>query len=149
RIAGNPMEPKSCLAQYDAAKEQFELWAPTQGTGDLKAALSQITGLSQEKFLIRSADVGGAFGVRNEIYPEFLAVMLAAKRTGRAVKWSGTRSETMSGAHHARAADLTGELALDEKGHFLALRVQWLVNLGAFCSGAGPPFHTRGAPPPP
>ncbi len=146
RIAGNPMEPKSCLAQYDAAKEQFELWVPSQGTGDLKAALAQITGLPHEKFLVRSADVGGAFGVRNEIYPEFLAVMLAAKRTGRAVKWTGTRSETMSGDHHARAADLTGELALDEKGKFLALRVQWLVNLGAFCSSAGPLINTVAAP---
>ena len=48
-------------------------------------------------------DVGGGFGVRNEIYPEFLAVMLAAKRTGRPVKWTGTRSETMSGDHHGRA----------------------------------------------
>lgn len=146
RISGNPMEPKSALAKYDSAHDHFELWAPTQGTGDLKAALSQITGLGHEKFLIRSADVGGAFGVRNEIYPEFLAVMLAAKRTGRAVKWTGTRSETISGDHHARAADLTGELALDEKGRFLALRVQWLVNLGAFCSGAGPLINTVAAP---
>jgi carbon-monoxide dehydrogenase large subunit len=146
RISGNPMEPKSALAKYDAANEQFELWAPTQGVGDFRNALSQITGLGHEKFLVRSADVGGAFGVRNEIYPEFLAVMLAAKRTGRAVKWTGTRSETMSGDHHARAADLTGELALDEKGRFLALRVQWLVNLGAFCSGAGPLINTVAAP---
>jgi carbon-monoxide dehydrogenase large subunit len=146
RIAGNPMEPKSCMARYDAAKEQYDLWAPTQGIGDLRAALAQITGLPQEKFLVRSADVGGAFGVRNEIYPEFLAVMLAAKRCGRAVKWTGTRSETMSGDHHARAAELTGELALDDKGHFLALRVQWLVNLGAFCSSAGPLINTVAAP---
>ncbi len=50
-----------------------------------------------EKFKIRSMDVGGGFGVRNEVYPEFLAVMLAAKRTGKPVKWLGTRSETMSG----------------------------------------------------
>ena len=84
--------------------------------------------------------------MRNEIYPEFLAVMLAAKRTGRAVKWTGTRSETISGDHHARAADLIGELALDEKGKFLALRVQWLVNLGAFCSSAGPLINTVAAP---
>src|SRR5262249_4049731 len=61
RIAGNPMEPKSCLARYDAAKEQYDLWAPTQGISDLKAALAQITGLPPEKFLVRSADVGGAF----------------------------------------------------------------------------------------
>ena len=99
-----------------------------------------------EKFRIHSADVGGGFGVRHEVYPEFLAVMLAAKRTGKPVKWLGTRSETISGDHHGRAADLIGELALDSKGQFLALRVQWLVNLGAFCSNSGPLINTIAAP---
>jgi aerobic carbon-monoxide dehydrogenase large subunit len=146
RISGNPMEPKSCIALYDAADELFEICIPTQGTGDLKAALSQITGLAPEKFRIRSADVGGGFGVRHEVYPEFLAVMLAAKRTGKPVRWLGTRSETISGDHHGRAADLIGELALDSKGQFLALRVQWLVNLGAFCSNSGPLINTIAAP---
>ena len=81
RIAGNPMEPKSCIARYDAASDAFDLYIPTQGISDLKTALSQITGLGAEKFRIHSMDVGGGFGVRNEIYPEFLAVLLAAKRT--------------------------------------------------------------------
>ena len=146
RISGNPMEPKSCTALYDATNETFEICIPTQGTGDLKASLSQITGLAPEKFRIHSADVGGGFGVRHEVYPEFLAVMLAAKRTGKPVRWLGTRSETMSGDHHGRAADLIGELALDSKGRFLALRVQWLVNLGAFCSNSGPLINTIAAP---
>lgn len=146
RISGNPMEPKSCVAAYDASQDTFELCIPTQGASDLKTALANITGLGTEKFRIRSADVGGGFGVRNEVYPEFLAVMLAAKRTGRPVKWLGSRSETISGDHHGRAADLTGELALDWKGRFLALRVQWLVNLGAFCSNAGPLINTIAAP---
>ncbi|MGZ3295635.1 MAG: xanthine dehydrogenase family protein molybdopterin-binding subunit, partial [Xanthobacteraceae bacterium] len=97
-------------------------------------------------FRIRSVDVGGAFGIRNEVYPEFLALMLAAKKTGRPVKWTGTRSETMSGDHHGRAADLAGELALDRDGRFLALRVRWLVNLGAYCSNAGPLINTIASP---
>jgi carbon-monoxide dehydrogenase large subunit len=146
RISGNPMEPKSCTALYDAANETFEICIPTQGTGDLKSAFSQITGLAPEKFRIRSADVGGGFGVRHEVYPEFLAVMLAAKRTGKPVKWHGTRSETLSGDHHGRAADLIGELGVDSKGQFLALRVQWLVNLGAYCSNSGPLINTIAAP---
>ena len=146
RISGNPMEPKSCIAAYDPAQEAFELCVPTQGAADMKGALSSIVGLAPEKFRIRSADVGGAFGVRNEVYPEFLAVMLAAKRVGRAVRWLGTRSETISGDHHGRAADLIGELALDRDGRFLALRVEWLVNLGAFCSNAGPLINTVAAP---
>jgi aerobic carbon-monoxide dehydrogenase large subunit len=146
RIAGHPMEPKSCIAHYDAAKYAYEVCMPTQGISDIKSTLSQMTGLPVENFTIRSMDVGGGFGIRNEIYPEFLAVMLAAKRTGRTVKWHGTRSETMSGDHHARAADLQGELALDANGKFLALRVEWLVNLGAYCSSAGPLINTVAAP---
>jgi carbon-monoxide dehydrogenase large subunit len=146
RISGNPMEPKSCVALYHAADEAFDLYIPTQGAADIKNALSNIMGLAPEKVRIHSADVGGGFGVRHEVYPEFLAVMLAARRTGKPVKWLGTRSETISGDHHGRAADLIGELALDRAGRFLALRVQWLVNLGAFCSNSGPLINTVAAP---
>ena len=146
RIAGNPMEPKSCVARYDAASDAFELWAPTQGTADLRNALAMITGVAAERIRIHSDDVGGGFGIRNEVYPEFVAVMLAAKKTGRAVKWRGTRSETLSGDHHGRAADLSGELALDRDGRFVGVRVQWLVNLGAFCANAGPLINTIASP---
>ncbi len=146
RISGNPMEPKSCTAVYDVTDESYDLCVPTQGISDMRNSLSGMIGLPPEKFRIRSNDVGGAFGVRNEVYPEFLALMLAAKRTGKPVKWLGTRSETMSGDHHARAADLVGELALDARGKFLALRVEWLVNLGAFSSNAGPLINTVAAP---
>jgi aerobic carbon-monoxide dehydrogenase large subunit len=146
RIAGNPMEPKSCAASYDAATDSFDLYAPSQGTSDLKNALAQITGMPWERFRIRSVDVGGGFGIRNEVYPEFLAVMLAAKTAGRPVRWIGTRSETILGDHHGRAADLSGELGLDRDGRFVALRVEWLVNLGAFASNAGPLINTVAAP---
>jgi aerobic carbon-monoxide dehydrogenase large subunit len=146
RIAGNPMEPKSCAASYDPATDSFDLYAPSQGTADLKTALAQITGTPAERLRIHSADVGGGFGIRNEVYPEFLAVMLAAKQSGRPVRWIGTRSETIIGDHHGRAADLSGELGLDRDGRFVALRVEWLVNLGAFCSNAGPLINTVAAP---
>ena len=140
------MEPKSCVAHYDAANDAFDLWVPTQGTADLRNALALITGVAAERIRVHSDDVGGGFGIRNEVYPEFLAVMLAAKKIGRAVKWRGTRSETLSGDHHARAADLSGELALDRDGRFIGVRVQWLVNIGAFCANAGPLINTIAAP---
>ena len=146
RIAGNPMEPKSCIAIHNAADRSYDVYIPTQGISDIRNSLSGMIGLAAEQIRVHSADVGGAFGIRNEVYPEFLAVMMAAKRTGRPVRWHGTRSETISGDHHARAADLMGELALDERGRFLALRVQWLVNLGAFSSNAGPLINTVAAP---
>ena len=146
RIAGNPMEPKSCLASRDASTDSFDLYVPSQGTSDLRTTLAQITGLGRERFRVHSVDVGGAFGVRNEIYPEFVALLVAARSFGRPVKWTGTRSETISGDHHGRAAAMTGELALDKAGRFLALRVEWFVNMGAYCSNAGALINTVAAP---
>src|SRR5262249_9538584 len=95
---------------------------------------------------VHAHDVGGAFGVRNELYPENIAIVLAARTVGRPVKWVGTRSESIVSDHHARAAELWGTLGLDKEGHFLGLRVEWLVNLGAFCSNAGPLINTVASP---
>ena len=146
RIAGNPIEPKSCCVGYNENEDTFDICMPSQGISDLKTAFAHVTGLKRDQFKIWSQDVGGGFGVRNEVYPEFIAVLWAAKKFGRPVKWVGTRSESISGDHHGRAATLTGELALDAKGKFLGLRVDWLVEAGAYCSNAGPLINTASAP---
>jgi carbon-monoxide dehydrogenase large subunit len=146
RISGNPMEPKSCLAAFDPKTGMHDIYMPTQGASGLKAELAYVTGIAPEQIRVHAQDVGGAFGVRNEIYPEFTAVLLAARTLGRPVKWTGTRAETITGDHQARGATLTGELALDRDGNFLAMRIEWLVNLGAFCSNAGPFINTAAAP---
>ncbi|HEY1364691.1 MAG TPA: molybdopterin cofactor-binding domain-containing protein, partial [Xanthobacteraceae bacterium] len=146
RLAANPMEPKACLAAYDAATGMFDIYMPTQGTAGIRSELAYVTGLSAEKFRVHSEDVGGAFGVRNELYPEFLAVLFAARQLARPVKWIGTRAETIVSDHHGRGLELDGELALDADGNFLAMRVEWLVDLGAYCSNAGPFINTGAAP---
>jgi aerobic carbon-monoxide dehydrogenase large subunit len=146
RVAANPMEPKACLAAFDPASGSFDIYAPTQGTSGIRSELAYVTGLEAEEFRMHSEDVGGAFGVRNELYPEFLAVLFAAQQLRRPVKWVGSRAETIVSDHHGRGLDLTGELALDGDGHFLAMRVEWLVDLGAFCSNAGPSINTAAAP---
>src|SRR5262249_4911382 len=117
-----------------------------QGMGDIQTEFAHVTGESREKFRIHVRDVGGAFGVRNEIYPEFTAILFAARSLGRPVKWVGTRAETILSDHHGRGATLSGELALDSDGNFLGLRIGWLVNLGAYCSNAGPFINTGAAP---
>ncbi len=119
---------------------------PTQGMGDIVKEFAHVTGLPPAHFRIHAKDVGGGFGVRNEIYPEFSALAFAARELDRPVKWVGTRSESLLTDHHGRGATLTGELALDADGNFLALRVGWLVDLGAYCSGAGPFINTAAAP---
>jgi carbon-monoxide dehydrogenase large subunit len=146
RLSGAPMEPKSCIAAYDANSGVFDLYMPTQGMSDIRRELAHVTGLPLERFRIHAGDVGGAFGVRNEVYPEFSALVFAAQSLGRPVKWTGTRSESMVSDHHARGVHLEGELALDDAGNFLAMRVTWHVNVGAYCSNAGPFTNAAAAP---
>jgi len=87
--------------------------------------------------------VGGGFGIRSQAYPEYCALMLAAQKLGKPVKWVGSRFETIVSDHHGRAARLAGELALDRDGRILGLRVRWVVNAGAFLSQPGPLINTR------
>jgi carbon-monoxide dehydrogenase large subunit len=142
RLVGNPMEPKSCIAAYDPLRGVFEIYAPTQGSSMMQAELATIFGMKPEMIRVHAQDVGGAFGVRGEAYPEFIALALAARSVGRPVKWVGTRSESFLSDHHGRAERHEAELALDSFGNFLAIRVNWLVNVGAFCSNAGPFINT-------
>jgi carbon-monoxide dehydrogenase large subunit len=142
RLVGNPMEPKSCLAAYDAATDTYDLYAPSQGMTLMVGALGAVIGHPPGKIRLHARDVGGGFGVRSEGYPEYCTLMLAAKTLGRPVKWTGTRAETFVSDHHGRAARLIGELALDRDGKFLGLRLEWIVNAGAYLSHPGPLINT-------
>ncbi len=146
RIAGSPMEPKSCLIAFDPRTGMHDVYMPTQGGAAIRAELAHVAGVPKEQFRVHARDVGGAFGVRNEIYPEFAAVLLAARSLGRPVKWVGTRAESIVSDHQGRGVTLGGELALDGDGNFLGMRVEWLVNLGAYCSNSGAFINTAASP---
>ena len=137
RVVGNPMEPKAAVATYDAAKDVYDLYSPSQGITGMRAGLSIGMGLPEEKFRCHAHDVGGGFGIRGEAYTEYLSLLLAAKKVGRPVKWVGTRAETFVSDHHGRGARLFGELALDRDGKFVAMRVMWIVNAGGYLSTPG------------
>ena len=142
RMAGNPMEPKACLAAYDAATGTYDLYSSTQGLSLMLAGLTGVTGIPAEKFRVHAQDVGGAFGIRSDAYVEYCAAILAAKTLGRPVKWVSSRAETFVSDYHGRAARLSGELALDREGRFLAIRFDWIVNSGAYLSQPGPLINT-------
>ena len=116
RVSGTPMEPKACVVAYDAQTESFDVYASTQGLAMMLPNLVAITGVPAEKIRIHAHDVGGGFGIRSQAYPEYCALMLAARKVGRPVKWVGSRFETIVSDHHGRAAQLDGELALDRDG---------------------------------
>jgi len=142
RMVGNPMEPKACLAAYDAAADQYHLYASSQGLSLMRGSASGITGIPAEKIMVHAQDVGGGFGIRSDAYSEYCVAMLAAKSLGKPVKWTSTRSETFVSDFHGRAAKLVGELALDREGRFLAIRIHWFVNMGAYLSSPGALINT-------
>jgi carbon-monoxide dehydrogenase large subunit len=143
RVSGTPMEPKACVAAYDAQSDSYDLYSSSQGLVMMLPNFAAITGVAADRIRIHAHDVGGGFGIRSQAYPEYCALMLAARKVGKPVKWVGSRFETIVSDHHGRAARLSGELALDREGRFLGLRIGWVVNMGAFLSQPGPLINTR------
>ncbi|HEV7820043.1 MAG TPA: molybdopterin cofactor-binding domain-containing protein, partial [Burkholderiales bacterium] len=80
RLVGNPLEPRACLVAFDAASGKYTLHLPLQGIGGMRGQLGVVTGLDKDKLDIVTQDVGGSFGVRGAAYPEYFALMLAARK---------------------------------------------------------------------
>jgi carbon-monoxide dehydrogenase large subunit len=142
RVVGNPMEPRACIGHYDAATDRVHLYACTQGAYGMRGQLSQVIGVPPEKIRVIAEEVGGGFGVRFNVYPEYCAAVLAARRLGRPVKWVGTRSEMFLADEQARDILHRAEAALDADGRILGLRFDYLSNLGAYLAPTGPFVNT-------
>jgi len=143
RLVGSPIEPRACIADCDARSGVVTVYAPSQGINGMRGQLAQATGLAAEKIRIVTRDVGGSFGVRGGAYSESIALVLAAQKLGRPVKWVATRSELFLSENHGRALSLTGELALDADGRFLAIRFDDRADLGAYATMFGALVGTR------
>ena len=137
RVAVCAMEPRAAIGVYDAAAGRYTLYAGTQGATALRDVLSGITKLPKEKLRVVTGDVGGGFGMKTPPYPEYLAVLLAARQLGRPVKWVGSRGESFLSDSQGRDTVMEGALALDRDGKFLALRIRAVCNGGAYLTPAG------------
>jgi carbon-monoxide dehydrogenase large subunit len=144
RVVGNPMEPRAAMGSYDPAKEMYFLHATTQGVGPMRGQLSAVLGVPPDKVRVVAEEVGGGFGVRFNAYPEYGALLYAAKKLGRPVKWVGTRSEVFLGDEQARDIVHAGEMALDAQGRILGMRFDYLSNLGAYVAFTGSVVNTIG-----
>ena len=142
RVVGNPMEPRACLAAY--VSDQYHLYTCTQGAGIMRNQLSAVLGVPPESIRVIAEEVGGGFGVRFNLYPEYCAALFAAKKLGRPVKWTGTRAEVFLADEQARDVRSRGELALDDKGRILGMRFDMVANLGAYLAPTGPFINTIG-----
>lgn len=138
RVAPNPMEPRACLVKHDPADESYLFHVCTQGITTLRKQLSAYTAVPEDRIHFEVRDVGGGFGQRTPVYPEYCALMIAAKETGRPVRWVSTRSEGFVSDAHGRGNIIDGALALDRDAKFLAMRLDWINDMGAYLSPASP-----------
>ena len=137
RVAPTPMELRAALASYDAQAESYEIRCAHQGAFAMRDALAAMMNVRPEKIRVNMVDVGGAFGARTAPFSEYPLMLYMAKKLGRPIKWLSTRSEDFLTDNHGRAIRLEGELALDRRGRFIALRTSWLCDCGAYLSQAG------------
>src|SRR5258706_6399547 len=114
------------------------------GAGIMRNQLSAVLGVPPEKIRVIAEEVGGGFGVRFNVYPEYCAALFAAKQLGRPVKWTGTRSEVFLADEQARDVRARGALALDSQGKILGMRFDMLANLGGYLAPTGPFINTIG-----
>src|SRR4029079_9017592 len=131
RVTGVPLEPRTTIAEYDAARGCYTLHSGTgRGVAKLRLDLAEVLGVPPDRVRVVCQDMGGNFGTRNFFYPEYALLAWAARRTGRTVKWLCERNEDFLSDYQGRDLTVSAELALDAEGRFLAVRSTNLSNLG-------------------
>lgn len=151
RYSGQPMETRGVVAQWDAGLEQLTLWSSTQWPHTLRDALRTTLGLAESRIRVIAPDVGGGFGIKQEVYPEDLLLPLLAMRLGRPVRWIETRREHMATGVQAREQDHLLEIAANRDGTVLGLRAEVLSDIGAYTRSLGvlcPSLTAAGLPGP-
>jgi carbon-monoxide dehydrogenase large subunit len=137
RVAVASMEPRGATASWEPGSGAYTLRAGSQGVTMLRDQLAGILGIERGRLRVTTEDVGGGFGMKAPAYPEYAALLVAAKRVGRPVHWMSTRSEAFVSDQQARDTVTEIELALDRDGRFLALRVKALASMGAYVTSHG------------
>ena len=143
RIAVASMETRGGTARFDPASGVYTLRTCSQGVGAIQNGLVAVMKLAPEKIRVLTEDVGGGFGLKTSVYPELPVLLVAAKKIGRPVHWMSGRSESFVSDNHARDTYSDAELALDENGKFLALRIRHLAAMGAFVAFHGAHIATN------
>jgi carbon-monoxide dehydrogenase large subunit len=130
RIANCQMEPRSGVASYDAATDSYTLISGNQGVHAPRMVLAESWGLPLDRIRFVCPDVGGGFGLRNNLYPEQTSILWAAKRVGRPVKWTNDRSESFLTDYAGRDLVTTARLALTRDGRITAYHVDHIGTCG-------------------
>ena len=140
RLVVNCIEPRAALASFDGGR--FTLYLPSQGVFGMRAHLAEALGIDVKNLHVLTGQVGGSFGMKAGVFPEYICMLHAARALGRPVKWTDERSGSFVSDGHGRANEVIGELALDAEGNFLAVRITNFANMGAYLTQFGPLFGT-------
>jgi len=126
------IEPRVCLAEYDAGREALTLHSATQIPGIVRDALAEALDIPGHRVRVVAPDVGGGFGGKGSLYPEEIFVCAVARRLLRTVKWTGDRMEDLIANSHGFDEIVDAELALDNEGRLIALRADVIGDVGAY-----------------
>lgn len=139
RLVCNYMEPRSAVGEWNGEEESFVLTTGTQGVHSFQKIIAKdVLGIDPKKLRVLTFDVGGAFGPKGFVYREYPLVLEAARRLGRPVRWTSDRTEHFLTDAQGRDNLSVAEMAMDENGRFLALRVRTKASFGAYISQYGP-----------
>ena len=145
RLITNYMETRGVLAEYDAPSKELTLTLTSQGVHGVRDTLAAVLKIKPEKLRVMTPDVGGGFGTKSFAYREYALAGEAARKLKRPVKWYADRSDHFVSCAHGRDNVTIAEAALDKSGKFLAMRFDWMGNIGAYMSQYGPYIHYLGA----
>ena len=135
RLVPNAIEPRAANAHYTRHDDSYTLWVSNQNPHVERLLMTAfVLGLPESRVRVIAPDVGGGFGSKIFLYPEETALVWASKRVGRPIKWTAERSESFLTDAHGRDHVTTAELAMNDQGDFLAMRVKTIANMGAYLS---------------
>ncbi len=135
RVVVAPMEPRAALAEYDAATGRFTLHACSQGAHKLSKPLAEhVLKIAPGDLRVLTGDVGGAFGMKNFLFHEYVLALVAARRWRRPVKWTADRSESFMSDIQGRDRLMTGRMGFDAEHRITGLQVEMAANFGAYVS---------------
>ncbi len=147
RVTAAPLEPRAALARWEAASGSWDLECTSQSLHGLRHQLAHaVLHVADERVRVHAPDVGGGFGLKNFLFPEYVLALWAARELGRPVKWVAEASEEFLGAVHGRALYGTARMALDAAGRVLAMDAEMVSDLGAYASSNGPGCHAVAMP---
>ncbi|HEY3681509.1 MAG TPA: xanthine dehydrogenase family protein molybdopterin-binding subunit [Streptosporangiaceae bacterium] len=143
RLIPAAMEPRAVVCA--PVGDEYTLWSATQIPHVLRVMLAMVTGIPEHKLRVIAPDVGGGFGSKLQVTAEEVLALLIAKRLGRPVKWTESRSEGFMTTHHGRDQIQHLRLAADRDGRLRGFHVRLLADMGAYLMLVTPGVPLLGA----